>query len=156
MLHVQSTLSSSKRGPEIVLALMDQISVVRPPKRCFLATETSRRASVEARCCYSMRRLEQQENNDSAFKPQPPDSSQGDIVKRAAGDSGSSDINSQTLRNAERSSVAYFPEAAAARPFDPLQLLEEEDVRGGVWGWEGGSSVEDSWKRLICSSGVVF
>lgn len=81
-----------------------------------------------------MRHLEQRENNDSAFKPQPPDSSQGDIVKRAAGDSGSSDINSQTFRNAERSSVPYFPEAAAAQPFDPLQLLEEEDVSGGVWG----------------------
>lgn len=103
-----------------------------------------------------MRRLEQQENNDSAFKPPPPDSSQGDIVKRAAGDSGSSDINSQTFRNAERSSVAYFPEAAAAQPFDPLQLLEEEDVSGDVWGGGGGSSVEDSWKRWICSLDVFF
>lgn len=91
------------------LRLMDQISVVRPLKHFFLAL-----AAVDACCCYSMRRLEQQENNDSAFKPPPPDSSQGDIVKRAAGDSGSSDINSQTFRNAERSSFAYFPEAAAA------------------------------------------
>lgn len=102
---------------------MDQISVVRPLKHFFWQS----RPVVAIPCdASSSRRTTTLLSNHNRR-------TQGDIVKRAAGDSGSSDINSQTFRNAERSSVAYFPEAAAAQPFDPLQLLEEEDVSGGVW-----------------------
>lgn len=55
--------------------------------------------------------------------------------------------------------MAYFPEAAAVLTFDLLQLLEEEENMSSCWWWfggMGGSYQSDSWKRLICPSGVFF